>query len=137
MSSRYLLVLLFLLTVQGVRAQTSAVKPGRSENPKEHRREIEHLVPVDPYYDLPELRKYAELKCKLLQIPVSVEQGVLMVCAPPFGPEECLFIHRPEKEGEPYAVVHTCADRSIWYSMPEHNDEGRAERSRGSVKVTR
>lgn len=137
MSPRLGPILLVLLAWQGVRAQAPPDERGR---PKEARKgiwEIDHLVPIDPHDDHPVHRRYRELRHKLLQVPGREKKAAVMVYAPSFDPEECLYLYKKEGEGARYTLVHTRADRNIWYSMPENRDEGEPGKGPEPVKVTR
>jgi hypothetical protein len=89
----------------------------------------DHLVPIYPGRWAGE---YWRLYRKELQLPVQPEAAV-MVYLPSFDPEECLVIHETKGERPTYTLVHTRADRNIWYSMPQNSEDGK----RKHVIVTR
>jgi hypothetical protein len=48
-----------------------------------------------------------------------------MVYLPSFDPEECLVLHEAKGDRPTYTLVHTRADRNIWYSMAQNSDDGK------------
>ncbi|QEH35863.1 hypothetical protein OJF2_44200 [Aquisphaera giovannonii] len=107
--------------------------PGQDEAevPKRQVDQPDHLVPIDPYPgDWHE--SYAKLYRKTLQLPEPGEAAV-MVYMPSFSGEEGLVIHETEGKDPSFILIHTRADRNIWYSMPENSDDGKPKR----VVVTR
>jgi hypothetical protein len=48
-----------------------------------------------------------------------------MVYLPPFDSEECLVLHEAKGDRPTYTLVHTRADRNIWYSMAQNSDDGK------------
>jgi hypothetical protein len=89
----------------------------------------DHLVPLDPPRWASE---YPRLYRNELQLPGPREAAV-MVYLPSFAPEEGLVIRESEGKRPSYTLVHTRADRNIWYSMPQNSEDGKRKR----VAVTR
>jgi hypothetical protein len=146
MTTRWLLVVVVAITAVMLGVIASNVKgdqpqtpPAEQDHPKaspRSRREIDHLVPIDPYYGHPVLRKYAELYSTLLQVPGWETKAAVMVYRPSFEPEECLVIYETEEKRQRYTLIYTRADRNIWYSMPENRDEEERRKRPERVKVT-
>lgn len=119
------MALAFLLSAGLGYAQDEPIPPEKAPD------EPDHLVPLNPYPARWHTR-YMKLCQRKLKLPAGPEAAV-MVYRPAFDPEECLVIHESGGEKPAYRLIHTKADRNIWYSMPENSDEGERER----VKVAR
>lgn len=125
------------LTTLGTRAETAtdpfAEPKGKSEAPKLPP-EPDHLVPVDPYPGDWHVRYTDLIRAKLkLDEPYFAR----MVVKPSFGGESSLRLHGGEQEHEiskteKVFLTHSVAEKSIWYSMPENNQE----KQQKEVKVT-
>jgi hypothetical protein len=124
MRTRVLVVLVLLLSAGACFGQDEAKPPEKSPD------EPDHLVPLDPY-PYRWKRRYMRLCREKLQIPRE-PGATVMVYMPSFVPEECLVVHESEGERSSFTLIHTRADKNIYYSMPENNG-GKRER----VAVTR
>ena len=112
----HVLVVLGLLTQAGdCHGQRPDAAPGRALIGPDH---LEPILPAR--WTSP----YAKLYRKLLQLPVGPEPAV-MVYLPSFDPEECLVLHEAKGDRPTYTLVHTRADRNIWYSMAHNSGDGK------------
>ena len=85
----------------------------------------DHLLPLDN--DDPEWRRpyVAKLNAKLKPEDFAFAR---MMCRPSFEGESLVFIHGGEKDRElekteKFQVTARIAHESIWYSLPDHNEE--------------
>jgi hypothetical protein len=83
--------------------------------------EPDHLEPIYPGSWTGD---YWRLYRKELRLPTQPEAGV-MVYLPAFRPEECLVVHATNGPPPTYVLVHTRADKSLYYSMPENSEDGK------------
>ena len=118
-------VLMLLMLVSPCLGRDPAEPPDKAPD------EPDHLVPINPY-PAEWSQRYAKLYRKKLKLPERNEAAV-MIYRPAFDAEESLVLHRSEGRPPSFALIHTRADRNIWYSMPENSDDGERKR----VRVTR
>jgi hypothetical protein len=124
----YLIIAVSLMIAgTGIRAESdqfsesTPAEPTTQKNTRVVSREPDHLVPVDP-----NPAGYVELLRKQLKLDSSF--FARMVVMPSFEGESSLRLHGKEGELDINKVTNfflTCytADKSIWESMPENNEE--------------
>jgi len=117
------------LLIQGIKAKGEAdpfAEPKASAPDAGGMRELDHLVPVDPYPGDWSVRYSDKLrKLFVLEPPFSFR----MLVRPSFSAEYVVsMINNPEDPGDSnnankLIIKYSIADKSIWYSMPENNEE--------------
>jgi hypothetical protein len=95
------------------------------------------LLPLDPYLGDSELRRYRDELHKRLEPPLHAFAQMIIV--PAFEPEYSVSLHGTPNDLE-FSQANKCflsyyvADKNIWYSMPENNEEN--QKREVSVAVT-